>query len=208
MPVAGVATFHNVLAVASTSSASTMADYVALARARGGTGSVGVPAPASEPEFLVRALASRYRLDLTPVPYRGSAPMITDLLGSQVEAGVGSTADYLEYLRAGRVRLLAVEGPKRLPEAPGVPTFTELGVAGFEQAQYYGVFAPAATPQAVTDRISRAVATALAAPDVRERLAGLGVAVHYMPPAGFAAYERAYRQAKARVIAASGYVPQ
>lgn len=208
VPVAGIATFHNVLVVGAASGAQTVADYLTLARARGGKGNVGVPAPASVPEFLVRAFGRHHQLDLTAVPYRGSAPVIADLLGNQIEAGVGSTADYLAHQQAGRVRMLAVEGPRRHPALPQVPTFTELGVAGFEEAPYYGIFAPAGTAPDVIARLSQAVATVLAAPELREQLAGLGLAVQYMPPAVFAAYERAYAQAKARVINASGFQPQ
>lgn len=208
VPVAGIATFHNVLVASAASGVQTAGDYVALVRSRAGKGNVGVPAPASVPEFLVRALDRHYQLDLMAVPYRGSAPVIADLLAGQIEAGVGSTADYLAHHRAGRVRMLAVEGPRRHPAVPQVPTFTELGVAGFEEAPYYGIFAPAGTPADVIARISQSVADVLAAPEVREQLTGLGLAVQYLPPPALAAYERAYSQAKARVINASGFQPQ
>jgi tripartite-type tricarboxylate transporter receptor subunit TctC len=206
--VAGVATFHNVLVVTGASPARTMGEYVALARSRGGKGNVGVPAAASMPEFLVRALGDHYGLDLTPVPYRGSAPVIADLLGNQIEAGIGSTADYLAHHQAGRVRVLAVEGPKRQPALPDVPTLAELGIAGFEDAPYYAVFAPAGTPPAVIARTSQAIAAVLAAPEVQERLTALGMVVQYMPPAEFAAYERAFAQARTRVIRSIGFQPQ
>ena len=92
-----------------------------------GKGSVGVPAPASTPEFLVKVIGEKYRLDLTPVPYKGSAPMMGDMLGNQIAAGVGSVPDFIENHKAGRVRVVAVLGGARQAALPDVPTFA-LGV--------------------------------------------------------------------------------
>ena len=88
--VAGFATFVNAFAVSGGTPAKSVADYVNWVKTAGaGKGSVGVPAPASTPEFLVKVIGEKYRLDLTPVPYKGSAPMMGDMLGNQIAAGIG-----------------------------------------------------------------------------------------------------------------------
>ncbi len=139
VPVGGFASFVNAFAVSPGTPAKTMDEYVAWVRGNGGgKGTVGVPAPASTPEFLVKVLGGRYQLDLVPVPYRGSAPMMGDMLGNQIAAGVGSVPDFIENHRAGRLRVLAVLGRARQPALPEVPSFGEMGLAGFDDLPYYG----------------------------------------------------------------------
>ena len=209
VPVAGLASFVNAFAVSAGTPAKSLADYTAWVRAQGGgKGVVGVPAPASVPEFLVRVLADTSALDLVAAPYRGSAPLIGDLLGNQIAAGIGSVPDFIEHHRAGRLRMLAVLGGTRQAALPEVPTLAELGIAGFEDLPYYAVFAPAGTPQAALDAASAAVAKAIAKPAVRERLSTMGLSVEFMTGAQLAARERAYSQAWARIIKASGFTPQ
>ena len=118
-------------------------DFVSGVRAQGGKSAVGVPAPASVPEFLVKVIAEKYGIDLVSVPYRGSAPMIADMLASQIPAGVASVPEFVENHKAGKLRVVAVLGSRRQAVLPDVPTFAELGLAGFEDAPYYGFFAPA-----------------------------------------------------------------
>jgi tripartite-type tricarboxylate transporter receptor subunit TctC len=206
--VAGFATFVNALAVSGGTPARTMPEYLAWVRSQGGKGNVGVPAPASVPEFLVKLIGQKYGLDLQAAPYRGSAPMIADMLGNQIGAGVGSIPDFIENHKAGKLRVLAVMGNARQAAVPEAPTFAELGLAGFEDVPYYGLFAPAGTPQAAIDRIGEALSKVVAMADVREKLTAMGLAVGYMPQQQLASRERAYTQAWAKIIKASGYQPQ
>jgi tripartite-type tricarboxylate transporter receptor subunit TctC len=186
-----------------------MNEYVAWVRSQGaGKGTVGVPAPASVPEFLVKLIGQKYNLDLQSAPYRGSAPMIGDMLGNQIGAGVASVPDFIENHKAGKVRIVAVLGGARQPALPDVPTFAELGLAGFEDVPYYGIFAPTGTSKAVIDRFAEAVAKVIAMPDVRDRLTAMGLTVGYMPPQQLASRERAYAQTWARIIKASGFQAQ
>jgi len=209
VPVAGVATFVNALAVSGGTPAKSMNEYVAWVRNQGaGKGTVGVPAPASVPEFLVKLIGQKYKLDLQSAPYRGSAPMIGDMLGNQINAGVASVPDFIENHKAGKVRIVAVLGSARQAALPDVPTFAELGLAGFEDVPYYGIFAPAGTPKATIDRLSAAVAKVVAMPDVRERLTSMGLTVGYMTPQQLAAREHAYSQTWARIIKSSGFQAQ
>jgi tripartite-type tricarboxylate transporter receptor subunit TctC len=209
VPVAGFATFVNAWAVSGGTPAKTYGEYVQWVRmSGGGKGSVGVPAPASVPEFLVKVLAEQNKLDLVAAPYRGSAPMIADMLGNQIAAGVGSIPDFIEQHKAGKLRVVAVMGDRRQAVMPDVPTLSELGVKGFEDVPYYGVFAPAGTPQAALDQFSSALARVIEQPAVRERLTGMGLSVGHMTGGQLAARERAYASTWARVIKATGFVPQ
>lgn len=206
--VAGFATFVNAFAVSGGTPATSMNDYVAWVRTQGNKGNVGVPAPASVPEFLVKLIGQKYALDLQAAPYRGSAPMMADMLGNQIGAGVGSVPDFIENHKAGKIRVVAVLGGKRQAALPDVPTFAELGLAGFEDVPYYGIFAPAGTPRATIDRFAEAVAKVIAMPDVRDRLTAMGLSVGYMPPQQLAAREHAYTQTWTRIIKASGFQAQ
>ncbi len=208
VPVAGFATFVNALAVSGGTPARSLPEYVTWVKSQGGKGNVGVPAPASVPEFAVKVIGQKWGLDLAAAPYRGSAPMMADMLGNQIGAGVGSIPDFIENHKAGKIRVVAVMGNARQAALPEVPTFAELGLAGFEDVPYYGLFAPAGTPQPVLDRLGDAVAKVIAQPDVRERLTAMGLAVGYMPQQQLAQRERAYTATWARIIKASGFQPQ
>jgi tripartite-type tricarboxylate transporter receptor subunit TctC len=208
VPVAGFATFANALAVSGGTPARSVPDYVRHVQSRGGKDTIGVPAPGSIPEFLVGMIGTRYKLDLQAAPYRGSAPMMADMLGNQISAGVASIPDFIENHKAGKLRIVAVIGDKRQAILPDVPTFAELGISGLEELPYYGLFAPAGTPQAVLDRFNQALSRVIAQPDVREQLTAMGLTVAYQPQAQFASRVRSYTQGWERIIKASGYAPK
>ncbi len=209
VPVAGFATFVNALALSGGTPAKSVNEYVAWVRSMGaGKGTVGVPAPASTPEFLVKVIGLKYALDLQSAPYRGSAPMMGDMLGNQIAAGVGSVPDFIENHKAGKIRVVAVLGAQRQATLPEVPTFAELGLAGFDDMPYYGIFAPAGTPKAVLDRFADALAKVVAQPEVKDRLTAMGLTVGFMTPAQLASREHAYTQVWAKIIKTSGFQAQ
>jgi tripartite-type tricarboxylate transporter receptor subunit TctC len=208
VPVAGFATFVNAFALSSGTPAASFKDYVAAVKQAGGKGSVGIPAPNSVPQFLVQEIAKKNGLDLISVPYRGSAPMMTDMLGNQIPAGVASVPDFIENHKAGKLRVVAVMGSQRQAAMPDVPTLAELGLAGFEEVPYYGVFAPAGTPKATLDKLGAAIQKAIAQPDVRDRLTAMGLSVGYMSSEQLAPREQAYSKVWARIIKDSGFQPQ
>jgi tripartite-type tricarboxylate transporter receptor subunit TctC len=156
----------------------------------------------------VKVLGETFKLDLVAAPYRGSAPMMADMLGNQIAAGVGSVPDFLENHKAGKLRIVAVMGASRQAALPGVPTLAELGLPGFEDVPYYGVFAPAGTPKDVQERFARALGKVIAQSAVREQLSSMGLSVGFMSGAQLAERESTYRKAWARIIANSGFVPQ
>jgi tripartite-type tricarboxylate transporter receptor subunit TctC len=207
--VAGFATFVNALAVSAGTPAKSVNEYVAWLRSQGaGKGTVGIPAPASVPEFLVKVIDQKYALDLQGAPYRGSAPMMADMLGNQIGAGVASVPDFIENHKAGKVRIVAVLGGARQTVLPDVPTFAELGLSGFEDVPYYGFFAPAGTPKAAIDKFSEALAKVLVLPEVREPLTAMGLSVGMMSAQQLASREHAYAQTWAKIIKASGFQAQ
>lgn len=209
VPVAGFASFANVLAVSGATPAKTFDEYIAWVRnQRGGKETIGVPAPASIPEFLVKMISDKYKLDVQAAPYRGSAPMTADMLGNQISAGIASVPDFIENHKAGKVRILATIGAKRQALLPQVPTFTELGFANLDDLPYYGIFAPVGTPQPFIDHFGVALAKVLAMPDIRQRLTTMGLTVGYEPQGQFAGRVRTYTQGWERIIRTSGFKAQ
>lgn len=208
VPVAGFATFVNAIALSAGTPAQDFKSYMELVRQGGGKANVGIPAPASVPQFLVQEIGKKNQLDLVAVPYRGSAPMMADMLGNQIPAGVGSIPDFIENHKAGKIRVVGVMGTQRQAIMPEVPTFAELGLAGFEEVPYYGVFAPAGTPKATIDQLGAAIRKAIAVPGVRDRLTAMGLTVGYMSGEELGARERAYAQVWAKIIKDSGFQPQ
>ncbi|MEJ5029509.1 Bug family tripartite tricarboxylate transporter substrate binding protein [Comamonas sp. MYb69] len=208
VPVAGFASFVNAIAVSDGLGVRSFEAYLQWLKKQGGKSAVGIPAPASTPEFLVRVLNQRFKTDLVSVPYRGSAPMLADMMGNQIPAGIGSVQDFIESHKAGKIRVLAVLGGKRQQALPDVPTLSELGLSGLEDMPYYGIYAAAGTPAEMVQAVSQAVAKAVAAPDVHEQLVGMGLSVGYMTPEQLLARERAYSAVWTRIIRDSGFQPQ
>ena len=209
VPVAGFATFVNALALSGGTPAKSFNEYIDyLKRDKNGQSTIGVPAPASVPEFLVKLIGAQFGLDLQSAPYRGSAPMIGDMLGNQIMAGIGSVPDFIENHKAGKLRVVGVLGGARQPALPDVPTFAELGMKGLEDEPYYGVFAPAGTPQLAVDRFAEAIGKVIKQPEVHDRLTALGLSVGYMSSEQLATRERAYAKTWAKIIKDSGFVLQ
>jgi tripartite-type tricarboxylate transporter receptor subunit TctC len=206
--VAGIATFANAIALSPQTPATGLKDYLALVSRQGGQANIGIPAPASVPEFLVKSLAERFKLQLAAAPYRGSAPLIGDMLGGHIPAGVASVPDFITQHRDGKLRVVAVMGKARQAVLPEVPTLAELGVPGFEDLPYYGMFAPAGTPAAALERVSQALQATLAERSVYARLTALGLSVAYSSGADLKARETAYAATWSRLIRAGGFQPQ
>ncbi len=208
VPVVGFASFVNAMALSSNTPAKSFNEYLAWVKTQGNKSAVGIPAPASTLEFLVKLVGDKYKLDLVSAPYRGSAPMMADMLGNQIAAGMGSIPDFIENHKAGKLRVVAVLGGQRQAVLPDVPTFSELGLTGLEDVPYYGIFAPSGTPSAFIESFSQAMAKVLQQPDVREHLTKLGLTVQHMSPAQLGQRERAYTKTWAGIIQKSGFQPQ
>jgi tripartite-type tricarboxylate transporter receptor subunit TctC len=179
-----------VLTVAPKTPASTYQEFAALARARPGQVSVASAGNGSSNHLALELLMRQANLQLLHVPYKGSGPALTDLMGSQVAAMIDQLTASIGHIRDGKLRPLAVTSLARSPLLPNVPTFDELGVKGYEASTFTGLFAPAATPGATIDRLNGALKKALANDAVRERYRSMGADVVDMTRAQFADYVR------------------
>jgi len=179
-----------VLTVAPKTPAATFADYVALAKAKQGQLSVASAGNGSSNHLAIELFMRRANLKLLHVPYKGSGPALTDLIGSQVESMMDQLTASIGHIREGRIRALAITSLKRSPLLPDVPTLDELGVKGFEAATFTGIFAPAGTPAPVVEKLAQALRKAMANEAMRERYRAMGVEVMDMGQAEFAALVR------------------
>jgi tripartite-type tricarboxylate transporter receptor subunit TctC len=182
-PLAGVASYYNVLAVASSTGVKTMAEFGTWLKANPQQANFGVPAPGSVPQFAGLLVGKALGTRMTPVPYKGGAPLVQDLLGGQVPAAVLSLTETIEHHRAGKMRVLAVSGTKRASSAPEIPTYEEQGIKGLDKNPWTGFFGPRGLPPAFVDRFTKAVQTILADPAMVARLATMGNVADYAAPA-------------------------
>src|SRR5437868_5174980 len=180
-----------VLTVAPKTPVSSFAEYVARAKARPGQVTIASAGSGSSNHLAIELLMRQANLQLLHVPYKGSGPALTDLIGSQVEAMMDQLTASMAHIREGRIRAIAITSRKRSPDLPDVPTLDELGVKGYEASTFTGLFAPAATPMAVVEALASALRKAMANPTVRGRFRTMGVEVMDMSRAEFAAYVRA-----------------
>jgi tripartite-type tricarboxylate transporter receptor subunit TctC len=205
-PLAGVATYFNALAVSGTLGVKTLGDFGTWVKGNADKTSFGVPAAGSVPQFAALIVGKALGLgNPVVVPYKGGAPLVQDLLGGQVPAGVSSLTEYIEYHRAGRVNVLAISGTQRAKAAPDIPTFQELGLKGIDKNPWLAFVGPAGMPAEFVERFTKAVAQVLKNPEIVERLAKLGNEVAYAPPAELAEWITSASAHWAPVIRDSGY---
>ncbi len=174
-PVAHLANFQFGLSVVAGHPAKSIKELTTWWAANPKEANFGSPAPGSLPHFFGVMIASGASLDLVHVPFNGGAPLMTAVFGGQVSSGIDTLVDQVEMHRGGKTRILATSGATRSPLLPDVPTFAEAGLKGVEGAGWFAVFAPGKTPAATVAQLNAAVNKALAAPEVRERFARLGL---------------------------------
>lgn len=204
-PVSLAANFQMALAVGPGSPAKTLHEYIAWVRANPAKATYGVPLAGGPTHFFGVMLGRATGVDLAVVPYKGSAPFVNDLLGGQVPAGITVLSGLLKHHEAGKVRVLGTSGSQRSPVAPDIPTFKELGFAAIEGTGWQAFHTSARTPRPIIDRLSTAIASAIKAPEVSERLLALG-----LEPVGSTPDELASRVAEdigrwAPIVKASGF---
>ncbi|MFD4838511.1 Bug family tripartite tricarboxylate transporter substrate binding protein [Achromobacter sp. NPDC058515] len=181
----GTARFPFVLVVNPAIPAKDLPSLLTLGRSSSKPLSYATPGAGGPNHLGMELLQQMADIKLLHVPYRGDAPALQDLIGGQVDMYLVNTAASLPYIRAGKVRALAVASRERLASLPDVPTFDEAGVAGFEAYAWQGLAAPAGTPADRAAMLADALAKALADAAVRTRLADLGVEPFLMPPLEF-----------------------
>ena len=150
---------------------------------------------------LMKSMSKTYMLH---IPYRGAGPAMTDLLGGQVDLMFDNLPTALPHIKAGKLRGLAVTTAARSPLAPDLPTMAESGLPGFELATWFAFFAPAATPKPIVDKISTDMRRVLAQPDMRERLAAIGVDIRASSPDELAVFQRSEQAKWGKIVKDSG----
>jgi tripartite-type tricarboxylate transporter receptor subunit TctC len=149
--------------------------------------------------------ATAMDIKLTHIPYKGSAPATTAMLGGQTHLAFNNAGDVLQHIRAGKLRALAVTGAKRLPALPEIPTMQESGVPGYEAVAWWAYYAPAGTPRDIVNRLNGQINKTIQLPDVRDRLSVQGSAeIVGGSPEQLAAFMKGEIAKWARVIKASG----
>ena len=199
-PITLAATAPNILIVNPAVPARSLAELIALAKQKPGALSYGTPGIGTSPHLCMELLKSMAGIDLQHVPYRGTAAAVTDVISGQIAVAFATALTAKPQVDAGRVRALAVSGPRRVEALPSVPPVAEAGVPGYEAMQWYGLLAPAGVPAAIIERLHAESITALRSREMKERLATDGAEPLGSTPAEFAAFIRRELDKWGRVV--------
>ena len=198
----------NVLVVNAASPYRTMADLVSYGRSKPGAINFGHAGIGSGTHLNTERFIAAASLKVTQVPFKGTPEVIAALLSDSVDCYWAPISAGMSAIKGGRLRALAVSTAKRNPTLPGVPTTGEAGVGGADSPLWFGIWAPAGTPQDIVQKISADVRKALADPGVKEKLLNLGNDTMDMPPDEFARFVREEIDVYQRVVKAAGIKPQ
>ena len=199
-PITLMARAPNALVAHPSLPARSVAELIALARSKPGAINYASGGNGSTPHLAAALFASMAGVELTHVPYKGTAPATADLVGGQVQIAFLGIPAVLPYAKSGRLRVLAVTGRRRSPELPDVPTVDESGVPGYEVSPWYGLLAPAATSGAIVERLALEATRIVRAAETREKLALAGAEAAGSTPAEFAAVIRADTATWSRIV--------
>ena len=184
-PITVVASTPNVIIVNPDFPAKTVAELIALAKADPGKINYGSTSAGGSPHMSAELLQMMADIRMTHVPYKGAAPMLTDVIGGHIPVGFDNLPSSVAAIQSGKVRALAVTTAQRWPGTPDIPTVAET-VPGYEVSGWFGLLAPAGTPPAIVDDLQKAVAAAVAKPEVKKQLLDVGAQPVANTPAAFA----------------------
>jgi len=174
-PVIRTVDVNYVLVVHPSLPVKTVAELVAYAKANPGKLSYGSAGSGSLPHLGTELFKAQTGTDMVHIPYKGGGPMVTDLLGGNVQLVIADQANLMPHVQSGKLRALAVATPRRSPNAPDLPTIAESGLAGFDATAWQGLVGPAGLPPDVVKRLNDAFNQVMAMPAVREKLVGGGL---------------------------------
>ncbi len=206
-PVAWVARVPNILVVHPSVPAQDFASFMALIKSKPGHYNYGSGGNGSAAHTTTEFLKYQTKTSLVHIPYRGTAPSVTDLLAGQIQVMFTGAPTLLPNIKAGKLRALAVSSPKRLEQLPDVPTVAESGLAGtkgFEADQWYGVVAPKGTPVEIVNKLNSHINAALSKPEVKTRLSGEGAQPTPSTPQAFGTFIASEIKRWGAVVKASG----
>ncbi len=203
-PITQITSRYNALVVPVNSQLNSVKDLIGLAKAKPGFVSYGSGGGTGSSDHLAgELLALMSGTQLLHVPYKSGPQVVTDLIGGQLVIYMGGVPVSLPMIKSGKLRPLGVSSLKRIAQLPDVPAIAEAGVPGFEVNVWYGLFAPRGTSQNIIAKIAADVSRIVKAPDMRERLAGLGADAEGTTPAAFTKYFRADIEKWAKVVKAA-----
>src|SRR5438552_3645469 len=203
-PIVLVAAVPNVLVVNPSVPVNSVGDLIKLAQAKPGAINFASSGSGTSIHLSGELFKTMAHVDMTHVPYKGSAPALTDLMGGQVQVMFDNLPSSLAQIKAGKLRAVAVTSLKRAPALPDVPTISESGLPGFEASSWFGVLGPAGTPAAVVTRINSEINNWLQSPEARAQLLAQGAEAAGGTPENFASHIRAETDKWAKVVKASG----
>jgi tripartite-type tricarboxylate transporter receptor subunit TctC len=206
-PITLVAKVPEMLVAATSVPANNLAELVALAKAQPGKLNFASTGPGSMPHLAGELFRLAAKIDVVHVPYRGAAPAMNDLLGQQVQMVFLDLPILLPQVRAGKVKPIAIGAKTRAASLPNVPTTGEGGYPQIEAENWYGMVAPAGTPQEVVDILHKAAVAAINDPGVKEKLGKLGLTLVGNTPDEFAAYVKSETEKWGGVVKAAGIKP-
>lgn len=199
-PIILLARLPMVFAVGAKVPAATLPEFVALARAKPGVLNYGSAGNGSAGHLAFEMLKTAAAIDVVHVPYKGTGAQVTDLLAGNIDAAAAGIPGLLPHAQAGKIKIVAVGSAQRLPILPDVPTVAEQGYPGFESSQWFGLLAPAGTPQEAISRLQAAAQRALRTDAVRQRLAHDAAEPSGAGPAEFAAFIDAEERRWSQVV--------
>ncbi len=203
-PLTRVANVPNLLVANPAQPYKTVKELIAYAKANPGKVNFGSSGNGSSIHLSGELFKSLAKVDMVHVPYKGSAPAVTDMLGNQIGIMFDNMPSAIQHVRSGKLVPIAVTTAKRSPELPDIPTIAEAGVPGYEAMSWFGLFAPAATPKPVLDRLNAALVKVLNQPDVKKKIAEQGGDVVAETPEQFAAFIKAETAKWGKVVKDSG----
>lgn len=203
-PITLVAKVPEMLVVATSVKANTMAELVALAKAEPGKLNIASSGNGSLPHLAAELFKLTAKIDIVHVPYRGAAPAVNDLLGQQVQMVFLDLPVLLPHVNAGKLKPIAVGAQQRVPTAPNVPTTAEAGMPDLQIENWYGMVAPAGTPANIVAILNKAAVEAMRDPDVKEKLSSQGANLIGDTPEQFRAFIDSEIKKWAKVIADAG----
>ena len=190
-PLTRVANVPNLLVANPAQPYKTVKELIAYAKANPGKVNFGSSGNGSSIHLSGELFKSLAKVDMVHVPYKGSAPAVTDLLGNQIGIMFDNMPSAIQHVRSGKLVPIAVTTAKRSPELPNVPTIAEAGVAGYEATSWFGMFAPAGTPAPVLAKLNTALVKVLNQADVKKKINDQGAEAMSETPAQFAAFIQA-----------------
>ncbi len=200
-PVMLIGTAPMALATAPSKPYKTFADFVAAAKAKPDTVSYGSIGSGSLGHLTMMLVQDAGNFKVVHIPYKGGGPMVTDILGGQIDSGIGSVAVMSAHIKSGKMRPLAVTGETRSAAMPDVPTLAEQGYKGFSAVAWWGIFAAAGTPQPIIDKLNAELAKILQTPETNKQLSeSMGMDIKASSPAALQQWTEAELQRWAKVI--------